>query len=359
MNKHMHRLVFDRRRGMRVAAAETARSAGKAASGATPGVVAALSAACVLTAPVGTAWAQSRSLGSVISRSGAVLSARGLAGGAPVPNLPVASRGVLPVDPSDPRYAVYLAAQAHAGQDIGSAVISQDGTQMLVKQNDQKVKINWETFDIGKGYSVHFEQPANGTAWNYVWDANPSVIQGHLTATGEVILENHNGVIFSPTARIETARFVATALHLTQDAFVRAFKALKKFTPERPFYPWYYRILRNLCLSHMERHGPNRRVSLEHLVEEEHVQFEAPTEDVVERIHQEEMAVHLRRALEKLKPEFKEIIAMKHFEEMSYEEIAQALRIPIGTVMSRLHRGRERMRELMTSAGGPGLRRVK
>lgn len=67
------------------------------------------------------------------------------------------------------------------------------------------------------------------------------------------------------------------ARDLTQDAFVRAFKALKKFTPERPFYPWYYRILRNLCLSHLERHGPNRRVSLDHLVEEEHVQFEAPS----------------------------------------------------------------------------------
>lgn len=63
------------------------------------------------------------------------------------------------------------------------------------------------------------------------------------------------------------------------------------------------------------------------------------------------MAVHLRRALEKLKPEFKEIIAMKHFEEMSYEQIAQALDIPIGTVMSRLFHARKALKEQMERGG--------
>ncbi|HMX62184.1 MAG TPA: sigma-70 family RNA polymerase sigma factor [Candidatus Sumerlaeota bacterium] len=137
------------------------------------------------------------------------------------------------------------------------------------------------------------------------------------------------------------------ARDLSQDAFVKAFKAIKRFQLGRPFYPWYYRILRNLCLTHLERHGPKRRVSLELLVEVEHVQFEAPTGDVVEDIQRQQMAAHLRVAIEKLKPEFKEIIAMKHFEEMSYEEIAQALKIPIGTVMSRLFHARKALGELM------------
>lgn len=137
------------------------------------------------------------------------------------------------------------------------------------------------------------------------------------------------------------------ARDLSQDAFVKAFKAIKRFQLGRPFYPWLYRILRNLCLTHLERHGPGRKVSLDQLVEEDHLQFEAPCEDVREGIQRQQMAGHVREAMERLKPEFKEIIAMKHFEEMSYEEIAQALRIPIGTVMSRLFHARKALAELM------------
>jgi RNA polymerase sigma-70 factor (ECF subfamily) len=139
------------------------------------------------------------------------------------------------------------------------------------------------------------------------------------------------------------------ARDLTQEAFVRAFKALKRFELGRPFYPWYYRILRNLCLTHLKRFGPSRQISLDQLVEEEHIQFASSdsADDTRDRIQQEEMAAHLRVAMEKLKPEFKEILAMKHFEEMSYEEIAQALRIPIGTVMSRLFHARKALAKLM------------
>ncbi|CAN5505577.1 RNA polymerase sigma factor RpoE [soil metagenome] len=137
------------------------------------------------------------------------------------------------------------------------------------------------------------------------------------------------------------------ARDMSQDAFVKAFKALGRFQLGRPFYPWYYRILRNCCLTHLERHGPSRRVSLEHLIENEHAQFEAPGEDVRESIQREQMAKHLRAAIEELKPEFKEIIAMKHFEEMSYQDMATALKIPMGTVMSRLFHARKALAELM------------
>lgn len=137
------------------------------------------------------------------------------------------------------------------------------------------------------------------------------------------------------------------ARDLSQDAFVRAFRAIARFQLGRPFYPWYYRILRNLCLSHLERHGPARKVSLDQLIEDDHVQFEAPNQDPREAIQKRQMATHLREAIARLKPEFSEIIAMKHFEEMTYEEIAQALRIPIGTVMSRLFHARKALADLM------------
>lgn len=128
---------------------------------------------------------------------------------------------------------------------------------------------------------------------------------------------------------------------------MRAFRHLDRFQPGRPFFPWYYRILRNLCLTYLKRHGPARKVSLDRLIEEDHVQIPAEAEDVREKLQQAQMAHHLREAIELLKPEFKEIIAMKHFEEMSYEEMAQSLRIPIGTVMSRLFHARKALAKLM------------
>ncbi len=138
------------------------------------------------------------------------------------------------------------------------------------------------------------------------------------------------------------------ARDLTQEAFVRTFKHLDRFKLGRPFYPWYYRILRNLCLSYLQRHGLKRKISLDYLVEEVHVQFEdSGSKDPVEKIQLEQMTAHLTEAMEKLKPEFKEILAMKHFEEMSYQDIASALRIPIGTVMSRLFHARKALAKLM------------
>ncbi len=137
------------------------------------------------------------------------------------------------------------------------------------------------------------------------------------------------------------------ARDLSQEAFIKAFHALDRFDLKRPFYPWLHRILRNACLNHLKRHGAHRKVSLDALAEDDHIQFEADTADPVEAIHAEQMARHLHAAIARLKPEFREIIMMKHFQEMSYEQIAQALEIPIGTVMSRLFHARRNLAKLM------------
>ncbi|MCB2155548.1 sigma-70 family RNA polymerase sigma factor [bacterium] len=137
------------------------------------------------------------------------------------------------------------------------------------------------------------------------------------------------------------------ARDMSQDAFVRAFKALDRFELKRPFYPWLYRILRNRCLDYLERHGPRRKLSLDSLVDESHMKFAAEEEDPRERIQKQEMAEHLHAAIEELKPEFREIIIMKHLQEMPYKEIAEALDIPMGTVMSRLFHARKALAKLM------------
>ncbi len=141
------------------------------------------------------------------------------------------------------------------------------------------------------------------------------------------------------------------ARDMSQDAFVRAFKNLHRFDTSRPFYPWLHRIVRNLCLDHQQKHGAHRKVSLEALTEQTHGNIEATAAleqenhgDVRDAIHRRQLAEIMRRAIDELKPEFRDILIMKHLEEMPYKDIAEALEIPIGTVMSRLFHARKALK---------------
>ncbi len=138
---------------------------------------------------------------------------------------------------------------------------------------------------------------------------------------------------------------------MSQEAFIRAFKNLHRFDVNRPFYPWLHRIVRNLCLDYHQKHGPHRQVSLEALTEDTHGYIESHAVsaqedhgDVRESIQRRQLAGIMRTAIDELKPEFREILIMKHLEEMPYKDIAETLDIPMGTVMSRLFHARKALK---------------
>lgn len=206
MNKRIHRLVFDRKRGMRVPAAEHVRGAGKQAGGQTRAVaVAVASLLAVLQSDVADAAQPLRPV---------VGTAAGAWGGRT--NNMTGAAGNLPQRSKD--YWVN-----NVGKLAGDPVY--DGTSLTINQEDRRVILNWDSFNIGQGYSVHFQQPVGGSALNKIWGANPTVILGKLTATGEVILENTNGVFFGSTARVEAGRFVATALSLSKETYLKGIRA--------------------------------------------------------------------------------------------------------------------------------------
>lgn len=137
------------------------------------------------------------------------------------------------------------------------------------------------------------------------------------------------------------------ALDLSQDAFVKAFKAIKTFDLNSPFFPWFYKIIKNHCLNYIKKNQRVRNDSLEELEEETFAQFEDDKPTPRDMYEESETRINLWRAIDRLKPDFREIIIMKHFHNLSYKEIAEALNIPIGTVMSRLFNARQELRELM------------
>ena len=126
----------------------------------------------------------------------------------------------------------------------------------------------------------------------------------------------------------------ADAADATQEAFVDAFRHLSTFDPSRPFYAWFYVLLRNRCFKQRSRRATKWESDL--------VEPGGVDPGVSER------SVDLWRAIERLSPEDAELIVMKHIEGWTYEELSTALRIPRGTVMSRLYAARQRLMAMLS-----------
>jgi RNA polymerase sigma-70 factor (ECF subfamily) len=138
-------------------------------------------------------------------------------------------------------------------------------------------------------------------------------------------------------------RDAALAEDAAQDAFVRAYRAIRRFRREEPFYPWFYRILRNSCLTTLRRRG-RRMPSLD---AENAPPPAGPPVDPAATLAREELRAAVRSGMERLSDPHREILHLSHFEEMSYKEIAACLGIPIGTVMSRLWAARQALRKVL------------
>jgi RNA polymerase sigma-70 factor, ECF subfamily len=137
----------------------------------------------------------------------------------------------------------------------------------------------------------------------------------------------------------------AAAEDLVQETFLKAFKAFSSFQQGTNFRAWMYRILRNTFLN--SQAGIKATSSLD---DEEDATFEPHTAHTPESILlARDQQEKIRAALEQLPVHYREIILLCDLEEMSYQEISQALSVPMGTVMSRLSRARKTMRTLLTA----------
>lgn len=133
------------------------------------------------------------------------------------------------------------------------------------------------------------------------------------------------------------------ALDASQEAFVKAWRAIARFEVGRPFYPWLYRILRNLCFDQHRRKRIRPRDGIEGDVRDPGAGPEALA-------RREEAKGEVWAAIRRLSERDREIIVLRHFQHLSYREIADALGIPQGTVMSRLFAARQRLKKELAPA---------
>ncbi len=125
------------------------------------------------------------------------------------------------------------------------------------------------------------------------------------------------------------------ALDLSQESFIKAFRKIKSFDAGRPFFPWFYRILKNLCIDHFKRIRRRREIPLEE------------SYFLIQDREDKETKEAMWQGIKKLPFEQKEIIILRYFREYSYEEIAEITGKPIGTVMSSLHYAKKRLKDIV------------
>ena len=125
------------------------------------------------------------------------------------------------------------------------------------------------------------------------------------------------------------------ALDAVQEAFIDAFQALKNFDTARNFYPWFYVLLRNRCYKMFAKKREMESV--------EETEIIAPQTNLS---HEDQFA--LETALLSLAKEDREIVTLKYLDGLSYDEIAEHLEIPKGTVMSRLFYARKQFQAKLT-----------
>jgi RNA polymerase sigma-70 factor, ECF subfamily len=133
------------------------------------------------------------------------------------------------------------------------------------------------------------------------------------------------------------------AIDLSQEAFVRAWRSINRLDATRPFFPWYYRILRNLCFNH-HRDAKRRARPFSEIGESTVNSIIDPDQDAATDIEKQEMSARLWDAINVLKPHDREVIVLKDFQYLSYKAIAEMLDVPIGTVMSRLYNARQSLK---------------
>jgi RNA polymerase sigma-70 factor, ECF subfamily len=158
--------------------------------------------------------------------------------------------------------------------------------------------------------------------------------RGNLAAFGELVTR-HQTSVFNVCYRILHER--ADAEDMSQETFIRAHTRLHSFDIERPFGPWIRRVAANVCLNHLE----SQKVTVELDDEKDADESQSPQG----RLEVRERSEQIRAALASLPANYRAAIELRHYQEMSYDEIAAELKIPLSDVKSNLFRARKLLAE--------------
>lgn len=171
-------------------------------------------------------------------------------------------------------------------------------------------------------------------------DAESSLIQqarqGNRGAFGELVNRHYDGVVrvvYRMCGEVQLAEDAA------QEAFIRAWMKLPTYQPRAPFRQWLFRIAINAALDVL------RQKPTEDIEDEEAIMLTDPAPSPEAALLEKEQAEFLQKAVKALPEAARAVLVLREYGELSYQEIAGVLEIPVGTVMSRLNYARNHLRE--------------
>ena len=175
--------------------------------------------------------------------------------------------------------------------------------------------------------------------------------KGQESAYRELV-RRYERPVFSLIYRMVRNRELAE--DLTQDTFVKVLNALGTYRPEFKFSSWVFKIANNVAIDQLRRRELET-LSLEgsphattpDAVEATTLELGAGGESALDEVSNRELGGEIERAIAKLRPEYRSCILLRHVEDRSYEEIAEIMDLPLGTVKTYIHRARHELRSML------------
>ena len=166
------------------------------------------------------------------------------------------------------------------------------------------------------------------------------------------LLERYERPVFSLVYRMVRDR--ALAEDLSQEAFVRAFNAIGGYNPRYKFSSWIFKIAHNLTIDHLRRKRLDT-ISLDGSPDALTADEQARTRPIVESpgerpdayVENLELGSEIEAAIGRLRPHYRTVTLLRHVEGYSYNEIAEIMELPLGTVKTYIHRARQELKEAL------------
>jgi len=147
-----------------------------------------------------------------------------------------------------------------------------------------------------------------------------------------------------------------SALDVTQEVFIKVYNSLERYSSEYKFSTWLYRIAHNAAIDHIRRKSPNEQsIETENKDGSYQLQIESPNPTPEQERERSEWRTEIEAVVKCLPSVYRELILLRHAQDLSYDEIAEITNLPLGTVKNRLFRAREMMREIFIERGFTGI----
>lgn len=146
------------------------------------------------------------------------------------------------------------------------------------------------------------------------------------------------------------------ALDVTQEVFIKVYNSLARYSSDYKFSTWLYRIAHNAAIDYMRRNSVNQQsIETENADGSYQIQIESPRPSPEQERERSEWRTEIESVVKCLPAVYRELILLRHAQDLSYDEIAEITSLPLGTVKNRLFRAREMMREIFVERGFTGI----